>query len=165
MRIRVFMIGLIIAAAALVLGQVTKFGVQVQPGPMDSILLKDYTPESSLVVPQTKVAKAHFPVIDVHTHTNQSGINTPKDVDDWVRTMDDAGIETSVVFTGATGAAFDRQVELFSRYPKRFLLFCSLDTKGSDKPDFSQRVVQELERCYRKGARGVGEITDKGSGI
>src|SRR5260370_36236197 len=111
MRIRVFMIGLIIAAA-LVLGQVTKFGVQVQPGPMDSILLKDYTPESSLVVSRTKVAKARFPVIDVHTHTNQSAVKTPKDVDDWVRTMDEVGIETSVVFTRATGVEVDRQAVL-----------------------------------------------------
>jgi len=165
MRIRVFMTGLIIAGAALLLGQVTKFGVQVQPGPMDSILLKDYTPESSLVVPQTPVAKARYPVIDVHTHTSQAGIRTAKDVDDWVRTMDQTGIETSVVFTGATGAAFDRQVELFAKYPKRFQLYCSLDTKGSDNADFPQRAAQELERCYRKGARGVGEITDKGSGI
>ena len=165
MRIRVFMIVLIIAAAALVLGQVTKFGVQVQPGPMDSILLRDYTPESSLVVPQTKVAKARFPVIDVHTHTSQSAVSTPKDVDDWVRTMDQVGIETSVVFTGVTGAEFDRQAELFSRYPNRFQLFCALDTRGLGEPGFPQRVVQELERCYRKGARGVGEITDKGSGM
>ena len=165
MRIRVFMIVFIIAAAALVLGQVTKFGVQVQPGPMDSILLKDYTPESSLVVSQTKVSKARFPVIDVHTHTSQSAVKTPKDVDDWVRTMDEVGIETSVVFTGATGAEFDRQAELFSRYPKRFQIYCALDTRGPTEPGFPQRVVQELERCYRKGARGVGEITDKGSGI
>src|SRR4051794_6151811 len=165
MRIRIFTIGVLIAAAALVLGQVTKFGVQVQPGPMDSLLLKDYTPESSLVVPQTKVDKARFPVIDVHTHPSQGGVRTAKDVEDWVHTMDEAGIETSVVFTGATGAAFDRQGELFSKYPKRFQLYCSLDTKGSGNADFPQRVVQELERCYRKGARGVGEITDKGSGI
>src|SRR5438552_4045281 len=163
MRIRAFMIILVIAVAALV-GQ-TKFGVQVQPGPMDSILLKDYAPESSLVVRQTKVSKARFPVIDVHTHTNQSAVKTPKDVDDWVRTMDEVGIETSVVFTGATGAEFDRQAELFSRYPKRFQLYCALDTRGVGEPGFPQRVEQELERCYRKGARGVGEITDKGSGI
>ena len=154
--------------AAVVSGQtqpVMKYGVRVQPGPMDSVLLKDYAPESSLVVPETRVDKARFPVIDVHAHTGQSQVQTAADVDAWVRTMDEVGVETTIVFTGATGAEFDRQAELFSRYPKRFQLWCSLDTTDLEAPDYPQRAVRELERCYRKGARGVGEITDKGSGI
>ena len=57
-----------------------KYGVRVQSGPMDSILVKDYAPGSSLVVPETKVEKARFPVIDIHTHTSMSQIKTPEDV-------------------------------------------------------------------------------------
>ena len=34
-----------------------------------------------------------------------------------------------------------------------------------DKPDYSTRAVAELVRCYNKGARGVGELSDKGSGL
>jgi len=172
MQIRVCLIAVIVLATLTSsggqtppTGEALKFGVRAQPGPMDSVLLKDYAPESSLVVPETKVNKARFPVVDVHTHSGQSHVSTPRDVDDWVRTMDDVGIETSIVFTGATGTAFDRQVELFSRYPKRFQLYCSLDTTNFDALDYAQRVVRELERCYRQGARGVGEITDKGSGL
>ncbi len=157
---------LCLPAAVLLLAQTTKFGVSVRPGPMDAILLKDYTPDSSLVVPHTDVPKARFPVIDVHSHSSQSRIKTAQDVDDWVRTMDDVGIETTVVFTGATGDAFDRQADLFlSRHPGRFQVWCSLDTENIAAPDYPQRAVRELERCYRKGARGVGEITDKGSGL
>ena len=33
-----------------------------------------------------------------------------------------------------------------------------------DKEDWSKRAVAELERCYKKGARGVGELGDKGLG-
>src|SRR5690349_20360684 len=131
MNIRTFLIVCFAAGAILIssIAQTTKYGVTVQPGPMDSILLKDYAPESSLVVPQTRVAKARFPVIDVHSHSDQSHIKTPQDVDDWVRTMDEVGIEMSVVFTGAIGAEFDRQAELFlSRHPNRFQVYCSLDT-------------------------------------
>ena len=149
MRIRAFMIVLIILVTLISsggqtppAGQALKFGVKVQPGPMDSILLKDYAPESSLVVPETRVAKARFPVIDVHTHSGQSGVRTPQDVDQWLRTMDEVGIETTVVFTGATGAEFDRQAELFSRYPKRFQLYCSLDTTGLEDPDYPQRAAR-----------------------
>jgi predicted TIM-barrel fold metal-dependent hydrolase len=142
-----------------------KFGVQVQPGPMDSILLKDYSPASSLVVPHSEIPKARFPVIDVHTHSGQSDARTAQDVADWVRTMDEVGIETTVVFTGAIGADFDRQVELFKPYANRFQLWCSLETRGIEAPDYTERAVRELERCFRKGARGVGELTDKGSGM
>src|SRR5215510_8025511 len=95
---------LLIAALA----QTTKFGVTVKPGPMDAVLHKDYAPETSLVVPETKVAKARFPVIDVHSHSSQRRGKSARDVDDWVRTMDEVGIETTVVFTGATGDEFDR---------------------------------------------------------
>jgi predicted TIM-barrel fold metal-dependent hydrolase len=173
MQRRTFVLTPIVAAVAVLSSdgqtnpprQATKFGVRVQPGPMDSILLKHYAPESSLVVPETRIAKARFPVIDVHTHSGQSRVSTPKDVDEWVRTMDEAGLEATVVFTGATAAEFDRQAELFSRYPKRFQLYCSLDTANLQDPGYPQRAVRDLERCYRRGARGVGEITDKGSGI
>jgi predicted TIM-barrel fold metal-dependent hydrolase len=144
---------------------VQKFGVQVRSGPMDSILLKDYAPASSLIVPTTEVTKARFPVIDVHAHSGQSAIRTPQDVADWVKTMDDVGIETTIVFTGAVGPSFDRQVELFKPYGKRFQLWCSLDGANVDSPGYAERAVRELERCYRMGARGVGELTDKGSGM
>jgi hypothetical protein len=80
--------------------ETVKYGVKVQPGPMDTVLLKDYRPESSLVVPETRVEKARFPVIDVHTHTFMSNIRTPADVDEWVRTMDEVGVEKSIVFHG-----------------------------------------------------------------
>ncbi len=147
-------------------GETVKYGVKVQPGPMDKVLLKDYRPESSLVVPETHIQKARFPVIDVHTHTSMSNIRTPADVDAWVRTMDEVGIEKSVVFTGAIGDEFARQAELYlKRYPDRFQLWCAIDTRDIDAPDYPERVVRELERCYRLGARGVGELTDKGSGM
>ena len=45
----------------------TKFGVEVTGGPMDKVLLKDYDPKPTLVVPQTSVPKARYPAVDVHT--------------------------------------------------------------------------------------------------
>jgi len=146
--------------------ETAKYGVQVQAGPMDQILLKDYRPDSSLVVPRTEIRKARFPVIDVHTHASMNGIRTPDDVASWVRTMDAVGVEKSVVFTGATGAGFDRLAALFlGPHRDRFQLYCGLNTAGIDQPDYPQRAAAELERCYRQGARGVGELSDKGWGL
>lgn len=132
-------------------------------GPMDSILLKDYQPGSSLVVPITKIERARFQVIDAHSH---AFVERPDDIARWVRIMDEVGIETTVVLTGATGPEFDRMVALFLKpYPRRFQLYCGMDTTNIKAPDYPERAVRELERCYRKGARGVGEIVDKGSGL
>jgi hypothetical protein len=132
-------------------------------GPMDTILVKDYAPRSSVVTKETFVPKAKYPAIDCHVHAKA---RTPAEVAEWVKTMDEVGIETSIVLTGVTGSAFDTLVDLLPRkYPGRFLLYCGMERNGFDKPDFSRRAVEELERCYDKGARGVGEITDKGWGI
>lgn len=144
---------------------VTKYGIEVTGGPMDKVLLKDYAPKTSLVVPETRVEKARYPAIDVHTHTQMNGIKGPQDVAAWLRTMDEVGIETSVVFVDAVGAEFDRQYEWFKPYGGRFVVYCSLDTDNIDAPDYPQRAAAELERCYRKGARGVGELSDKGWGV
>lgn len=143
-----------------------KYGVPVKAGPMDDLRVKDYTPASSLVVPETHVAKPRYPAIDIHSHSSMNGMKTPADVDAWVRRMDEVGVERSVVFTEAVGAAFDRQIELFlKRYPERFQVWCGLDTSNPEAPDYPERAARELERCYRMGARGVGEITDKGWGL
>ncbi|MBM3855313.1 MAG: amidohydrolase [Verrucomicrobia bacterium] len=80
--------------------------------------------------------------------------------------MDEVGVEVSVVFTEATGAGFDRQADLFLRaHPGRFQVYCGLDVTSIEAPDYPERAARELERCYRRGARGVGEITDKGWGL
>ena len=70
----------VLAAAAAAAPPTVKYGIRVQPGPMDTVLLKDYAPESSVVVPETKVDKARFAVIDVHAHASMCGIRTEKDV-------------------------------------------------------------------------------------
>src|ERR1041384_5347190 len=75
-------------------------GVNPAPGPMDTIALKDYAPKPSLIVTETSIPKAKYPVIDVHAHVNAK---TPEEVRDWVRTMDETGIQTTVILTGAIG--------------------------------------------------------------
>ncbi len=138
-------------------------GVNPAPGPMDTILLKDWAPRTSVVVPETFVAKAKYPAIDVHAHVNA---RTPEEVTAWVKTMDEVGIARTIILTGATGAEFDKLVDLYLKpYPTRFQLWCGIDTTDIDKPDYPARAAAELERCYRKGARGTGELTDKGWGF
>lgn len=144
-------------------------GVPDGPGPMDEVLLKDYAPKSSVIAQKTFLPKAKFSAIDVHIHNypEDAGGNTPeKDLAEWVKTMEEVGIETSVVLTGATGEDFDRMVEMYLKpYPNRFQLYCGVESKDISSPDYSERAVAELERCYKMGARGVGELSDKGFGL
>jgi predicted TIM-barrel fold metal-dependent hydrolase len=149
-----------VALAGLAWGQ--RGGNQEAVKSMGEIMLKDYKPDSSLIVAEHHPAKAKYPAIDVHAHVYAQ---TPAEVADWVKTMDETGIQTTVVLTGATGAEFDKLVDLYLKpYPGRFLLYCGLETKDIDAPDYPQKAVAELERCYKKGARGVGEMSEKGSG-
>ncbi|HQH71528.1 MAG TPA: amidohydrolase family protein [bacterium] len=129
----------------------------------EQLLLKDYHPRSIYEIPQTRVEKARYAVIDAHSHAYAK---TEADVDAWVRGMDAAGIEKTVILSGATGKAFD---DIFARYkarhPDRFEVWCGFDYTGYDQPGFGPGAAAELERCHRAGATGVGEIIDKGRGL
>lgn len=128
----------------------------------NKILLKDFKPVSVYQVPQTHVTRARYPAIDVHTHDYAK---TAADVDQWVAAMDAANIKLTIILTFATGDAFAALVERYGRHPGRFELWCSFDFKDCDQPGWSDRAVVELERCHRLGARGVGELIDKGMGF
>jgi len=129
---------------------------------VNNLKLKDYRPESIYNIPVTKVDRAKYPAIDMHTHVY--GRNE-QDIRDWIKAMDACGIEKAIVFTGASGARFDTLVKLYSKYSNRFELWCGFDYTGYDKPGFGPEAVKELERCVRNGARGVGEVMFKGKGV
>ena len=130
--------------------------------PADEITLKDYRPVSIYNVPKTDVRKARYPAIDFHTHDYAK---TPAEVDEWVAAMDAANIARSIILTFATGNELDALVVKYSRYPDRFELWCYFDFTDWDQPGWTERAVAELERCHRLGARGVGELMDKGMGF
>src|SRR5579864_7319191 len=144
---------------------------QQQTHAMDSVLVKDWVPDSSLRVPITNIPKARFPAIDLHVHvgmpgTNHTGGDTPESLAAWVKNMDESGVEKAIVLTEAIGAEFDRLADLYrGTQPGRFQLWCGLDIRDFEQPGYPERAAAELERCYRKGARGVGELTDKGYGL
>jgi predicted TIM-barrel fold metal-dependent hydrolase len=142
--------------------QVLPHAIAQPSTPPDQLLLKDFKPRSIFNIPQTRVERARFPVIDVHSHVY---VNDQTGVDRWVKIMDDVGLERSIILAGSTGSKFDDHVALFSKHPTRFELWCGFDLSGIDQPDFTKRAVAELERCFRAGAKGVGELSDKGAGL
>lgn len=128
----------------------------------DEILLKDYKPRSIFRIPETRVEKARYPAIDVHSHDYAP---TAADVERWVGTMDAVGLERTIILSGSTGAKFDATVARYGKHPKRFSIWCGIDFSGLHEPGFGPTAVAELERCYQAGAKGVGELSDKGRGL
>lgn len=128
----------------------------------DHLLLKDHRPKSIFKISVTRIEKARFQVIDVHSHAYA---RTPEEVDRWVRTMDEVGVAKTVVMTGATGARFDELLALYSRHRDRFDVWCGIEFAGFDQPGYGPAAIAELERCARAGAAGVGELSDKGGGL
>lgn len=120
--------------------------------------------KSTLIVRETFVAEPRFPVVDAHVHPPKE--LSAEVIAAWVRLMDHLRIETCFVLTELIGEQFEQLARFFvPEYKARFALFCPLDNTEVGSPDYPARVVRELERCYRAGARGVGELTDKGWGL
>jgi len=147
--------------AALIIGTMVFIELANAQSP-DNLLLKNYRPQSIYNIPQTKIEKARFPVIDMHSHAYAT---TKEELHQWVANMDQFGIEKTVILTYSTGDEFDSLVETYSVYKDRFELWCGIDYSGYQESDWSKKAIKELERCHKKGAKGVGELGDKGVGL
>ena len=132
-----------------------------QPDAPPTILLNEYLPRSLYRVPETEVPKAKFRVFDGHDH-GHGELSVPA----MLRIMDKVGVEKTVIFTNAGTA--DRLTEVgrdYAAHPDRFDLWCMLDLRGVDQPGFGPNAIKSLEQCHRAGAKGIGELHDKGRGI
>ena len=132
-----------------------------EPSP-ETILLKDYRPRSLYKIPVTEVPKAKFPIIDMHSHAYAK---TPEEIAEWVRNMDEVGIEKTIVLTDSTGQEFADIHRKYAAYPGRFEIWCGFDYTGYDQPGFGPQAIQALEKCHQAGAQGIGELHDKGKGL
>jgi hypothetical protein len=130
---------------------------QPQPSSPKTILLKDYRPQSIYKIPVTQIPKAKFPIIDMHSHPYPK---TAREIDEWVRTMDEVGVEKTIILTEITGAEFRDISTKYAKHGERFEMWCGLNFTG-----LGAITLKELERCHDAGAKGVGEIHDKGGGL
>ena len=137
-------------------------GAYLQAQNADNILLKDYRPVSIYKIPVSHIERAAYPIIDTHTHDYAKN---DSEIKEWIKAMDACGIEKSIVLTETSGPKFDSICNLYSKYSNRFDIWCGFDYTGYDKPGYGPAAVKELERCFKLGAKGVGEEGDKGLGM
>ena len=79
--------------------------------------IKDYEPKSMLHVQETKVEKARFPVIDIHTHLSWPPVSTPAQL---LEVMDRRNLRMLVNVTGGFGDTLKSNVQKFDRAHPQF---------------------------------------------
>jgi len=129
--------------------------------------LADFQPKSMLHVPETKVPRSRYPVIDIHTHlsiraksVNGVGIGekmeflaTPESL---LPVMDRKNIRIMVNLTGGSGKGLAEAIEKFQlSHPDRFLTFTEPTWERANQPGYGKFQAGEIVRAHGAGARGV----------
>jgi predicted TIM-barrel fold metal-dependent hydrolase len=132
-----------------------------------TILLKDFHPQPALHADVHEIQRAKFPVIDVHTHTNDAlGIGDRVDPKEMVARMDRLNIKSIVILTGMWGSKLQTIVDTIVKpYPGRFVVFTQLDWSKINDPNFSQLMVRQLHDSVDRGARGLKILKELGLGV
>ena len=133
-----------------------------QINPANVILLKDFKPEVVNNIPVTKVERAKFDIIDMHSHDY---VECEEEIVAWCKTMDEVGVlNTAIMHCSWIGRPFEEVVELYAPYKDHFRFWCCFDYTGIDSEEWPACGIKALERCKELGAVGIGELGDKGEG-
>jgi hypothetical protein len=129
--------------------------------------LADFEPNSMLHVPETKVPRSRYPVIDIHTHLsiraqsiNGVGVGEKMDFlatrEALLPVMDRKNIRMMVNLTGGSGKGLADAIQRF-QHPQadRFLTFTEPSWERANQRGFGQFQADEIARAHGAGARGV----------
>jgi predicted TIM-barrel fold metal-dependent hydrolase len=143
-------------------------GVAPQPRPQAParLDLTDYQPRSMLHLPVTRVDRARFPVIDVHTHLGFSAggrhgvaseeMNFVARPDTLLPVMDRKNVRTMVNVTGGFGRGLAESLARFDRQsPGRFVTCTQPRWDRLRDPAFGREQADDLARARDAGARGL----------
>ena len=125
------------------------------------INLRNFKPVSVFKLDEHHPEQAKYRCVDIHSHPF---IQDAEGIRAWVETLEKNNVGKVIILTYACGEEFDRLYDLYTGISDKFELWCGLDMRNFGQSDFAQKAVAELERCYKKGAKGVGELGDKGLG-
>jgi hypothetical protein len=129
--------------------------------------LEDYQPRSMLRVPETHVARATYPVIDIHTHItdakvykNGVGLSAAREYaatpQELLAVMDRKNIRSMVNLTGGYGSGLKETVERYDdAYRDRFYTMTEPIYEKFLEPNYPQLQAQAIEQAHRDGARGL----------
>ena len=138
------------------------------PQSKESPLLSEFQPKSMLHAKETRVPRARFPVIDVHNHVNDARTSEREQIPPAkiLEIMDRSNIRQIVILTGAWGKRLQKVVDrMVNPYPDRFRVFTQIDWSRIDDPDFSRKMVEQIDDAVARGARGLKILKNLGLGV
>jgi predicted TIM-barrel fold metal-dependent hydrolase len=168
-QIQTVLLCLALLAAARASAQQTAIGYKpaTDADSKKTILLKDFQPEPALHTAAHEIRRAKFPVIDVHTHTNDAvGIGDRVDPKEMIERMDRLNLKTIVILTGMWGDKLQTIVDdMVKPYPGRFVVFTQSDWSKINDPNFSHLMVRQIDDSVARGARGLRVLKELGLGV
>lgn len=118
----------------------------------------DYRPRSTLVTEEHPVARAKYPVVDVHGHARD--LADPGVIEEMVASLDALNIQVYVSADNLSGERLRRTLEAINASPHRdrFRVLAGIDFQDVG-PGWGERAARQLEADIAAGAIGVGEIS------
>jgi predicted TIM-barrel fold metal-dependent hydrolase len=143
----------------------------MSPRPPESVgkplQLADFQPRSMLHIPETRVPRSRYPVIDIHTHLSfaaktENGVAIGEEMkylapaDALLPLMERKNIRIMVNLTGGVGKGLDESVRKYQRpYPERFMTFTEPWWDRTNQTTYSKFQADEIVRAHQAGARGL----------
>ena len=115
--------------------------------------IEEYSPKSTLIVPEHPVKRSKYPFIDVHNHQFDMPIkNLPKLVSE----MDSLNMAFMINLSGFRGLYLRKSLENIKKNaPTRFGLFLNIDFEDIDNKFFSETQVALIDSAVKAGVMGL----------
>ena len=115
--------------------------------------IEEYSPKSTLVVPQTKIQKAKYPFIDVHNHQFDMPL---KNLSKLTAEMDRLNMAFMINLSGFRGLYLQKSLENIQKNaPNRFGLFLNIDFEAIDEEGFAVAQVELIRQAVKQGVMGL----------
>jgi predicted TIM-barrel fold metal-dependent hydrolase len=146
------------AAGRPVLGLTVAAVLWVAASPLpaqQSLSIEEYTPRSTLVVATHQVARARFPVIDIHSH--HPAPLAPAAWSAIAGEIDGINVRVLVNLSGGSGESLRRAIDVIEGGPHkgRMVFFANVDFAGIGQPGWAARAAAALEADVKAGAMGL----------
>ncbi len=115
--------------------------------------IEEYSPRSTLIVPETKLKRSKYPFVDVHNHQFDMPI---KDLSKLVEEMDSLNMGFMVNLSGFRGLYLEQSLKnIKENAPTRFGLFLNIDFEKLDDSNFAKEQVELINKAVAQGVIGL----------
>lgn len=152
-RIKLLLLALLAALAVAVAAPAPQGRRDPLPPPGVHMDITEYTPRSTLKVPEHLTPRAKFPFIDIHGHQGPRNATQSAQL---IKEMDSINLRLMNNLSGGFGETLKSRVkDLPGAYPDRFTVFANLDFSDIDQPGYGHRQALRLEQDVKNGASGL----------